>query len=69
MICPKCQDDMTEVIDSRVMPYGVRRRRECLVCDHRWTTVEIDVDQYKTLQRIARSMREITQELGKMNNA
>lgn len=42
MHCPSCgcQDD--KVIDSRVVKegFGVRRRRECLNCGHRFTTYE-----------------------------
>ncbi len=42
MRCPKCgcQDD--KVIDSRASREGttIRRRRECLRCDHRFTTYE-----------------------------
>ena len=42
MRCPKCgcQDD--KVIDSRASGGGttIRRRRECIVCEHRYTTYE-----------------------------
>src|SRR5882757_6274242 len=42
MRCPKCgcQDD--KVIDSRASREGatIRRRRECLKCEHRFTTYE-----------------------------
>lgn len=42
MRCPKCgcQDD--KVIDSRASREGatIRRRRECLNCEHRYTTYE-----------------------------
>lgn len=42
MRCPKCgcQDD--KVIDSRASREGatIRRRRQCLQCDHRFTTYE-----------------------------
>jgi hypothetical protein len=36
MNCPKCEGS-TQVIDRR----GVRRRRECKVCAHRFTTEEV----------------------------
>jgi len=43
MRCPKCgcQDD--KVIDSRASREGaaIRRRRECIGCQHRYTTYEI----------------------------
>ena len=42
MRCPKCgcQDD--KVVDSRASREGatIRRRRECTVCEHRFTTYE-----------------------------
>jgi len=40
MICPKCHDRETQVIDSRDGPDSVRRRRECLSCKYRFTTYE-----------------------------
>ena len=40
MICSKCKHSETQVIDSRDCPDGVRRRRECLQCKHRFTTYE-----------------------------
>ena len=41
MMCPFCRHDETKVIDSRVsQPYVIRRRRQCLSCDRRFTTYE-----------------------------
>lgn len=42
MRCPKCKSDDTKVIESRDASDGdaIRRRRECLVCQHRFTTYE-----------------------------
>lgn len=42
MRCPKCQKDEDKVIDSRISRDGVaiRRRRECVPCEHRFTTYE-----------------------------
>lgn len=40
MICPKCKHSESQVVDSRDCPEGVRRRRECLQCKHRFTTYE-----------------------------
>jgi transcriptional repressor NrdR len=41
MLCPACKKE-TKVIDSRVAQDGfsVRRRRECEVCDERFSTIE-----------------------------
>ena len=42
MRCPKCSCREDKVVDSRVAREGeaVRRRRECLNCQHRFTTYE-----------------------------
>lgn len=44
MRCPFCKSEDTKVTDSRTSSESVRRRRECLNCDKRFTTFEtIDV--------------------------
>jgi len=42
MLCPACSATDTRVVDSRPAEGGhsIRRRRECGVCDHRFTTYE-----------------------------
>ncbi len=42
MYCPFCQHKETKVVDSRLFDGGVkvRRRRQCLACDERFTTHE-----------------------------
>jgi transcriptional repressor NrdR len=41
MMCPFCRHDETKVIDSRTsQDYSIRRRRECLRCERRFTTYE-----------------------------
>lgn len=42
MICPYCHADNDKVIDSRAAEGGlsIRRRRQCLDCDRRFTTYE-----------------------------
>jgi transcriptional repressor NrdR len=40
MLCPKCNGRETQVVDSREVLDGVRRRRECLTCKYRFTTYE-----------------------------
>jgi len=42
MRCPYCNEDNTQVVDTRENEEGdtVRRRRRCLVCDKRFTTYE-----------------------------
>jgi transcriptional repressor NrdR len=42
MHCPRCQHSDTKVIDTRLLKgnHSIRRRRECLGCEHRFTTIE-----------------------------
>jgi transcriptional regulator NrdR family protein len=50
--CPKC-DSNSSVVDSRVREAGTTyRRRRCLnnKCRNRWTTVEMNVDEYKSMR-------------------
>jgi transcriptional repressor NrdR len=43
MHCPFCTHPETKVIDSRLVSEGeqIRRRRECLTCNERFTTFEV----------------------------
>lgn len=40
MNCPFCSQNDTKVTDSRPESDGIRRRRECLACGRRFTTLE-----------------------------
>jgi transcriptional repressor NrdR len=40
MKCPYCSYEESKVVDSRDTSDGVRRRRECLKCEERFTTYE-----------------------------
>ena len=41
MQCPFCRHEKTTVVDSRTsQPHAIRRRRECLDCQRRFTTYE-----------------------------
>lgn len=43
--CPKCHGSGAIcVLDSRETADGVRRRRTCILCGHRWTTYEVPVE-------------------------
>ena len=42
MLCPACRKD-TKVLETRLNGEGLfRRRRQCLNCDYRFTTLEIE---------------------------
>lgn len=39
--CPECGEPKCEVKDSRPAMHGIRRRRLCTKCSHRFTTMEM----------------------------
>lgn len=53
--CPKCKHVETRVVDSRAGAnfYGVKRRRRCGQCDHRFNTREISENHpvFQALER------------------
>lgn len=57
MKCPKCGSEDDKVLDSRLVREGasIRRRRECLSCDYRFTTYEeIVKDELRVIKRDGR---------------
>ncbi|MDH7490439.1 MAG: transcriptional regulator NrdR [Anaerolineae bacterium] len=40
MQCPNCGEPNTQVVDTRMITNGVRRRRQCPKCGQRFTTYE-----------------------------
>ncbi len=40
MRCPHCGHDESRVLDTRDSEQGIRRRRQCLRCENRFSTVE-----------------------------
>jgi transcriptional repressor NrdR len=56
MRCPKCDHQQDKVIDTRETRNGasIRRRRECLNCNHRFTTfeeIEIDHEELSVVKK------------------
>lgn len=51
--CPKCWAEDSRVCDVRLDDVTdiLKRRRECRVCGHRWTTFEISRYEYMKLTR------------------
>ncbi len=57
MRCPKCGTNEDKVIDSRPWKDGavIRRRRECLACNYRFTTYEeIEREDLRVIKRDGR---------------
>ncbi len=51
MNCPKCSTE-TETINSRLRKDDVRkRRRVCSKCGYRFTTLEVDENEYSQLKK------------------
>ena len=51
MQCPFCSNSDTRVLESRLGDNAVRRRRECLECDNRFTTYERAVFHLTVLKK------------------
>lgn len=52
MRCPMCGCDNITTVDSRSDNDSVTRRKKCLECNYRWTTIEIDRDQWHSALQI-----------------
>jgi len=53
MPCPYCEQSQTQVIEALWDDHykTVRRYRVCPKCNYKWSTVEIDHDQARNLER------------------
>lgn len=47
MNCPKCGYGFSKAIDSRIIDFEKKRRRECVGCGARYNFVEILEEDYK----------------------
>lgn len=52
MNCPKCKNSNTEIVDSRKSGNSHRRRRVCLDCGIRFTTYEIETEEYENFKAV-----------------
>jgi Zn ribbon nucleic-acid-binding protein len=48
MTCPNC-NGKTKVVDSRTDEDSTERRRECVECGYRFSTVEVDRDLFERM--------------------
>ena len=51
MYCPFCTHSETKVLESRILDTAMRRRRQCLECNNRFTTYEQAEFNIKVLKR------------------
>lgn len=42
MKCPQCRSQKTFVTRSQTLDQGVRRRRECVACGNKFSTIELN---------------------------
>lgn len=54
MHCPYCSNEETKVLESRISEDALRRRRECLKCENRFTTYEKAVFQFSVIKKDGR---------------
>ncbi len=54
MHCPYCSHEETKVLESRISEDALRRRRECLKCENRFTTYEKAVFQFSVIKKDGR---------------
>lgn len=58
-----CKHLQSTVIDTRPVSFdNIRRRRVCLKCGKRWTTIEMDAHEANDLLAIAKFSSEFNQE-------
>ena len=56
--CSKCGSMNTTIYESRIRPDGyVRRRRSCLECGFKWTTIEVYSYEFEQLQDFKEAVR------------
>jgi hypothetical protein len=61
--CPACGHPDSTVMDSRSSPAGLRRRRRCLSCQHRWTTIEVSGEAMQRLLTARALLEEVEEAL------
>lgn len=75
--CPACTKDNDAVKDSRPTNGGkyIRRRRKCLSCGHKWSTIEIPLKEHAgrggrdkafrtTMENVTSLLAKMKEELG-----
>lgn len=58
-ICKNCGSKKFETVDSRGNSCSIRRRKKCISCGERFTTYEIDENDFVYLQNIMNERKNI----------
>ncbi|WP_374759923.1 NrdR family transcriptional regulator [Acidithiobacillus thiooxidans] len=61
MNCPQCGKKGLRVINSRTRNESVYRRRECVACSFRFSTTEISMADYQSLQSCCQRICQLQQ--------
>lgn len=59
MNCPKCGNSLASCIDARQKNDTIYRRRKCVECGYRYSTIEITIDENKRLIEVEKSLKEL----------
>ena len=62
--CPSCNGLGVWTIESRKATHGQRRRKECSLCGHRFTTYEISSEDYAKYDHFLYMHEELCKRLG-----
>jgi len=57
--CPKCENYITQVLDSRSNALGRKRRRACSECQYRFSTIEIMQDNLDEIMKELSALKRI----------
>jgi len=58
-LCSECNSD-SDVTDSRPRESGmVYRRRKCVKCEHRWSTMEVSMAQFEAFNDLDEAKAEV----------
>lgn len=61
MNCPVCGNEETKVVDSRSQAEKKKRRRSCPSCGHRFTTIEMHIEDYNGKQSAVKGLLELVE--------
>lgn len=56
-ICPKCGERKAQVIETRGRIGGIRRRKLCQLCGHRFTTIELGAEEHDAMSKAATTLK------------
>lgn len=56
MLCPVCNSSMLKCIDSRPVKAAIKRRKQCMACNHRFNTLELAMDDFQELAVLCDAM-------------